>query len=187
MLASIHPLGERGRQQRYGVTVAAFVAASATAGAAFGALLGALGAFAAPARPWWLLAAVAAAGAPLPGPHRQVNEDWLVRYRGWVYGAGFGAQLGLGVTTIVPSGITWLVLACAFASGSVAGGAVVGAAFGVVRALPILLSARVHDPATLRTLLRRVDALRPVAARAAAAVHLVAAAGLGAAALGAFA
>lgn len=35
----------------------------------------------------------------LPGPARQVDEDWLARYRGWVYGAGFGTQLGLGVVT----------------------------------------------------------------------------------------
>ena len=35
------------------------------------------------------------------GRRRQVNEDWMARYRGWAYGAGFGLQLGLGVVTIV--------------------------------------------------------------------------------------
>ena len=34
-------------------------------------------------------------------PRRQVNEDWIGRYRGWVYGAGFGAQLGLGFAVFV--------------------------------------------------------------------------------------
>ena len=39
----------------------------------------------------------------LPTTRRQVNEDWMGRYRGWVYGVAFGAQLGTGVATIVTS------------------------------------------------------------------------------------
>ena len=38
-------------------------------------------------------------GRALPSVQRQVNEDWLVEFRGWVYGFGFGAQLGAGVAT----------------------------------------------------------------------------------------
>ena len=30
-------------------------------------------------------------GLRLPTTRRQVNEDWLGRYRGWVVGVGFGA------------------------------------------------------------------------------------------------
>ena len=37
MLASINPLGERGRNQRYAVTVTAYGAASVVAGVSFGA------------------------------------------------------------------------------------------------------------------------------------------------------
>ena len=43
-----------------------------------------------------------------PGPRRQVNERWLDEYRGWVYGLGFGAQLGLGVTTVITSAATYV-------------------------------------------------------------------------------
>ena len=40
MLASINPLGERGRNQHYPVTVAAFIASATFAGASLGAVLG---------------------------------------------------------------------------------------------------------------------------------------------------
>ena len=36
-----------------------------------------------------------------PFLRRQVNQDWLVSYRSWVYGGGFGWQIGAGVTTYV--------------------------------------------------------------------------------------
>ena len=36
-------------------------------------------------------------GRRLPSWRRQVNEDWLVGYRPWVVGGGFGLQLGAGV------------------------------------------------------------------------------------------
>ena len=34
-----------------------------------------------------------------PFLHRQVDDDWLSAYRPWVYGVGFGWQIGAGVTT----------------------------------------------------------------------------------------
>src|SRR5919201_92947 len=98
MLGSINPLGERGRRSKWAVTVAAFVSGSVAAGASAGLLLGAAGSLAiarlsASVRTVALAAIVAAgvawearAGRRLPGPSRQVNEDWLMRYRGWVYG-----------------------------------------------------------------------------------------------------
>jgi MFS family permease len=177
MLASISPLGERARRQRYAVTVAAYVAASTLAGALLGGLLGAAGA------PWagtrgsmlvigvlaiiGLLLDARAFGLHVPGPRRQVNEDWLATYRGWVYGIGFGAQLGLGVTTIVTASITWVAFACAAATGSLGAGMLVGATFGLARALPVLATARSHDPSALRTTLARLERLRPPAARVA--------------------
>ena len=36
-----------------------------------------------------------------PFLRRQVNEDWLSNYRSWVYGGGFGWQIGFGVATYV--------------------------------------------------------------------------------------
>ena len=111
MLGSITPLGERSRGRRWGITVTAFALAATAAGAGLGAVLGAAGGLvglSATTRTGLLAAAVAVAvavdlvpGLRAPGPRRQVNEAWLHRYRGWVYGAGFGLQLGLGVTTIV--------------------------------------------------------------------------------------
>ncbi len=49
-------------------------------------------------------------GLSLPSWHRQVDEAWIGRYRGWVVGVGFGAQLGFGVVTIVTSSTTYAVV-----------------------------------------------------------------------------
>ena len=57
------------------------------------------------------------AARAVPGPRRQVDERWLDEYRGWVYGAGYGAQLGLGVTTVVSSAATYVALLAAFLTG----------------------------------------------------------------------
>jgi hypothetical protein len=159
MLASITPLGERGRQSRWGVTVTAFALGATAAGAAAGAVLGAIGAVAVPAggavRWGLLLAALAAAIAidaaprPVPGPRRQVNRGWLDRYRGWVYGLGYGAQLGLAVTTVVNSAATYAALLAALLTRSAPGGALVIGCYGAVRGLTLLAAARVRNPGQL--------------------------------------
>jgi hypothetical protein len=168
MLGSITPLGERSRGRRWGITVTAFALAAGAAGAALGAALGAAGglvAISAPARTGLLGVAVAAAivvdlvpGMRAPGPRRQVNEAWLHRYRGWAYGAGFGIQLGLGVTTIVSTAAVYATGAAAFLAGSAAAGAVVGAAFGLARAATLLAAGGVDEPRALATLDRRLEA-----------------------------
>src|SRR5260221_3034297 len=176
MLASIHPLGERARGSRYAVTATAHVVGSAAAGLAFGAALGAIGQGAADALgrvPVALVLAVAAAaaaavdqrrrGAALPGPRRQVDEDWLHRYRGWVYGAGYGIQLGLGTVTIVTTAAVYLTWLVALLSDSVAAGAVIGLAFGATRALVVLTMADVADAERLRAAHRRMARLAPAA------------------------
>ncbi len=163
MLASICPLGERARRQRYAITVTAFFAGSITAAAALGGALGAFGAvlgigsqgsvavaLLATAAATGLMADLVWRGRYLPGPRRQVNEDWLATTRGWVYGAGFGAQLGLGVTTYVTVSAVYVTLAGSLLSGTAWAGALVGAAFGLARALPILWTASVGDPVWLR-------------------------------------
>ncbi len=184
MLASIHPLGERARDRRWGVTVGAYVLGSTGAAALLGALLGGIGALLSlGAGPTALvvvaLAAVALAydlglgGLRLPTIGRQVDEDWLGRYRGWVVGVGFGVQLGLGVVTIVNTAAVYLALALALLTGSVAAGAVVGTTFGLLRALEILAVARVRRPDQLRAVLRRVQAQRRVSERIGVAVQAV--------------
>jgi hypothetical protein len=104
-----------------------------------------------------LIGAVLAVGAavvdrrdrPVPSWHRQVNEDWLASSRGWVYGVGFGAQLGLGVVTIVTTASVYLLWAGLFLAATPVLGAVGGGVFGLVRALPVLTSARIRTPAAV--------------------------------------
>jgi hypothetical protein len=188
MLASINPLGERSRNQRYWMTVVAYIIGSTVAGAFLGGTLGLVGAPV--ALPTIALAVVAvlaiagimfdarAFGTRVPGPRRQVDENWLVTYRGWVYGAGFGAQLGFALVTIVSASATWVAFACALLSGSALAGVVIGSIFGLARALPILAAARVRHPSTLLGLVSRLEGLRPRVARATTAAQGVAAAAL---------
>ena len=187
MLTSISPLGERARHNRWAVTVSSYLAASTLVALAVGATLGALGSLAgvgisARAAVLGGLAAAAAAadgfGLRVPGPRRQVDEDWLNRYRGWAYGAGFGAQLGAGVTTIVTTAAIWLYLAAALLSGSWLAGAATGAAFGLARSVPLLGAGTVRSFPQLQ---RRHAAL----VQAAPAAGRITVAAVGAAALAA--
>ena len=173
MLTSITPLGERGRGNRWAVTTTAYAVGCALGGATTGLLLGGLGALL-PPLPVLLVAGAAcllAAGADLapgrlPVGRRQVDERWLGRYRGWVYGVGFGYQLGLAVVTVVSSAATFAVLAVALLTQSPLAGALVGLVFGAARALPALLVRRVDSPQRLRQLGHDVERHGPAAARA---------------------
>ena len=182
MLASIHPLGERARHRRWSVTVSAYVAGSTAAAALLGGVLGATGGLV-PLTPLATAALVVvlcalalavdlgAGGLRLPTLHRQVDKDWLDRYRGWVVGLGFGVQLGLGVVTIVTTAAVYLTLALALLTGTAAGGAAVGATFGLVRAVVILAVANVRRPDQLRAALGRMQAWRPLSDRLGLAVQ----------------
>jgi sulfite exporter TauE/SafE len=182
MLASINPLGERMRNRRWGPTFSWYLAGSALGGAAMGVTAGVLGATVEAIVPISgtataviviALGIVALAyeahrfGLRIPTIRRQVNEDWLARYRAWVYAGGFGFQLALGVVTIVTSATVYLTWALAFLSGSALGGLAIGVTFGIVRALPLLLVAQVETPAALRSRLRAFNDFAPVARRVA--------------------
>ena len=198
MLASISPLGERARSSRWGVTVTAYVLGSVLGGAALGLLPAALGALLPSS---WrgsptagiLVAALLLAGLlldsgvarlRLPTWRRQVDEAWLGRYRGWVYGAGFGVQLGLGVVTIVTSTTVYAtVLLCAL-SGSPPVGMALGTLFGLLRALPVLGLAGIHDRAALHRLFHRLERWAPRADRLARATLATGAAALVVSAVG---
>jgi hypothetical protein len=173
MLSSITPLGERGRHSRWGMTVTAYLLGSLAAATGLGAVLGALGGLLpVPGRPVvlavaLLAGAVADATSRTPArPRRQVDEDWLARYRGWVYGVGFGFQLGLGVVTILSTAAVLALWLAALLTGSALFGALLGTAFGAARAAPVFAMRRVVDPATLRRLFGRLEAARRPAARA---------------------
>lgn len=193
MLTSISPVGEHGRGQRWPVTVGAYALGSTAGGAAMGTILGALGQtlgrWMSASTSLLLLAAVAVVGLlldsgalrrGLPSWHRQVDEDWLARYRGWVYGAGFGFQLGLGVVTIVASSLVYVVLGAALLSRSWTAGLAIGAVFGLVRALPLVATRRVVTTDALGRLHRRLHDAAAPAARVGQAVQVAAVAAVAA-------
>src|SRR5438067_5820232 len=174
MLASMSPLGERARGGRWGATVTWFTLGSALGGAGVGALAGGIGEALRPVldlTPNARLAAFAAAAGlgivlelgprrlSYPTVHRQVNEDWLQRYRRWVYAVGFGLQLGFGIATIVTTFAVYLVVVAAALSQSVAIGAALGLAFGLLRGLTILPVAGIHSPMELARVDGRLDRL----------------------------
>ena len=184
MLASITPLGERSRGFSWGVTASAFAVGAVGAGALGGAAGGALGSLA-PDGTWrdgvalaLLVLVLAVDASPLrrrlPTTRRQVNEDWLTRYRGWVYGIAFGAQLGTGVATIVTSAAVYAALLGAVLCGTPAAGAAVGAAFGATRALSLLPARVATDPAGLGRLHERLGRAEAPARTAALAGEAVA-------------
>lgn len=165
MLSSIHPLGERARGNRFRHTAASFVLGSLLGGSGIGLAVGSFG---------WLMSQVyeAAAGSPInqsvallivalsgivalgfemtgrtiPSLGRQVNEDWLAEFRGWVYGLGFGLQLGAGVATYITSAAILVWLAAMFISGSIFASASIGATFGLVRGLSIIAARSIDSP-----------------------------------------
>ncbi len=85
----------------------------------------------------------------VPGPRRQVNERWLDQYRRWIYASGFGAQLGVGVMTIVVTSAVYGVWAAALVSAHPAAGAAIGAAAGAMRGATLLAGARTTTPQRL--------------------------------------
>jgi hypothetical protein len=197
MLSSISPLGERARNSRWWVTTTAYLMGSLAGGLA----LGGLAALAGHALPIavrtsrWSLAVVALlcfAGlaldlrgtASVPSWRRQVDERWLTAYRGWVYGVGFGAQLGFGLVTIITSTSTYAVVLLAALSGQLGAGLAIGGSFGLVRALPAVLMVRVHDREGLHAVFDRIERWAGTARVVARLTLAVAGVVLGAAAVG---
>jgi len=192
MLTSISPLGERARGNRWWLTVGWLSLGAVAGGAVVGVALGAAGqSLAGALSDGTRLAVLAGAGAAaaawdmsgrgLPG-RRQVNEDWLVAYRSWVYGAGFGLQLGAAVVTVVNTALVPLFMLAALLSGEAAAGLAIGAAFGAARGGSMVLSSRVRTTDDLRRLHRRLDfhadRARRLGAGAAAGLGCAAAASL---------
>jgi hypothetical protein len=191
MLASINPLGERARRTRWGRTVVWYTLGSTAGGLLLGAASGLLGAgvrwLAAPsprvvgavvvgACVIGLLLDLGIGGVEVPSRRRQVNENWLGLYRGWVYGTGFGFQLGAGVATTVTTAAVYVMVVLAVLSGSMGAALLIGAVFGFVRAVPIVAVRRAHDPERLRAVLGRAHAIGGMSRLAAVGGLLVVAA-----------
>jgi hypothetical protein len=176
MLSSITPMGERARGNRYGTTVSWFVLGSVLGGLSLG-LIGAGGAVLVRAiQPSegtaWVVALLAAAvtlasdlrigGLRLPAHPRQVDRRWLDLYRSWVYGLGFGWQLGVGVSTYVMTSAIYLMVVLAALTGEPLVALAVVGGFGIIRGFSILLGAGATTPHNLSTLHQRIERLRPV-------------------------
>ena len=195
MLSSISPLGERARHSRWWLTTTAYLLGSLAGGLAVGGLAATLGGLvpdSVRASRWTLVlvAALLLVGLAIdlrnrqsvPSWRRQVDEQWLTRYRGWVYGVGFGAQLGFGLVTIITSTTTYAAVLLAGLTGHLGAGLAIGATFGVIRALPSLLMARVVTRDDLHRVFLRVEswakparAIAKVALGGAATIMLAAA------------
>jgi len=175
MLSSITPLSEVGRGHRYWVTVSWFLFGSILGGLTLGgvAALGAvavagLGLSAATSAGLVIVAGLITlasdlgmGGFRLPANPRQVERTWLDRYRPWVYGLGFGWQLGVGVATYVMSASVYLMVVVAAATGEPWLALGIVTLFGLLRGLAVLPAATVRTPADLGRLHRRIERLRP--------------------------
>ncbi len=171
MLSSIHPFGERSRNSRWWLTTASHVVGSTAGGATLGVIIGTAG--------WFLLGWVDTSirlallglasliglliernvlAVRLPSWQRQVNENWLDAYRGWVYGSGFGYQLGLGVVTIITTATVHLLIVACLATASPVAGLIVGATFGLARGALLLSGGGIDSPAELRAFMTRLAA-----------------------------
>jgi len=169
MLATITPLAESARGHRYRSTARWFVAGAVAGGLTLGLVLGvvALGVGAAGLGTGTLavlacLASVVAAasdarvgGFALPVHHRQVNERWLDQFRPWVYGAGFGWQIGTGFVTYIKTAGVYLVALLAVLTGSWRAAVLLGTLFGLVRGLAVYLGRTITTPAQLADFHRR--------------------------------
>jgi MFS family permease len=196
MLSTITPVGERGRNHRYGWTAGWFVTGAALGGLSLGALA-AVAAWAAGTIGMGARAtlAVVAAGAlvtalsdlrivggrQLPFHRRQVNEQWLDRYRAWVYGGGFGWQIGFGLATYITTAAVYLTVLLAVLTGRPAQAMALGALYGLIRGLAVLLGRRLDTPVRQAAFHRRFEAAGPSARRAVIGLQLAVAAvaGLG--------
>ncbi len=179
MLSTITPFGERARSHRYAGTATWFVLGAVLGGLTLGVCAAALAMATSTIVPSGAAAGLCALGATLialcsdagvagvrlPVHHRQVNERWLDAYRPWVYGAGFGWQIGTGVVTYITTAAVYLVVVLGALTGRPAVALAVGGVFGLVRGLAVTLTRGVSSPAALLEFHRRFALAAPRADR----------------------
>jgi MFS family permease len=187
MLSTITPIGERGRNHRYAGSVAWFITGAVLGGATLGlaaaALAAGVGAAGLSAEAALAIVALLAGvtlasdlnvgGFRLPAHTRQVNEQWLDQFRSWVYGGGFGWQIGVGLATFVTTAAVYLLIAMAALTGSPAIAFALCVGFGLVRGLAVLLGRNLTTPQRMMALHRRLDELLPTAQRGIVLVQAV--------------
>ncbi len=180
MLSTITPLAEKAKGHSYRTTAAWFVLGASAGGATLGAAMALLalgvhalhlstvtiGAIAFGAA---LVAAASDAGVGgmrIPIHRRQVNERWLDHYRPWVYGSGFGWQIGTGLSTYITTAAVYLMVVLAALTTVPLAALAIGTGFGVVRGLAVLMTRHLTDPAALRFFHRRFTDAGPLVGRA---------------------
>lgn len=182
MLSTLIPLSETARGRRWGWTASWYVTGALVGGAALGSLGAAAAALVAVADPGpvavWVTVAIAALTgvgldlglvAPIPHHRRQVDEAWLDQFRSWVYGFGFGTQIGAGLATYIMTSGVYLTVLLGALSGRPAVAFGIGVLFGATRGAAVLLGARLTTPERVKVLHARLDRLAPASQRAAAA------------------
>jgi hypothetical protein len=188
MLASITPLAEVGRGHRFRTTASWYVAGSVIGGATLGVCIATLTVVVdeiSPTSRAVILIALAASavavlsdtrtgGFQLPVHHRQVNERWLDRFRPWVYGAGFGWQIGSGLATYIMTSAVYLLIVLGALTGRPWLGFVVGVLFGLVRGLSVCLGRHITSTDALTAFHRRFFAWGPPMRRITVAVEVMA-------------
>jgi hypothetical protein len=187
MLSQLTPVGEASRGYRYRTTAAWFVLGAVVGGATLGVVMAALAVVvsATGATASTLLgvaAGLAVLGAAVdsgvlgfapPFFKRQVNEYWLSKYRAWVYGSGFGWQIGAGVTTYIMTAAVFVTIAYGALTAGPWAALALGVGFGLARGLAVLLTAGRRSTSELFALHRRFDALGEPVRRAVVVVQLV--------------
>lgn len=148
MVETLGPTGHRGGMPTTLAACVAFLPGALLGGALTFCALSALGSLAGAGGPaaHAVAAAIAAGGALLelrgarivPQVRRQLPEHWRRVMPMPVAAALYGILLGLGFTTFVLTFAVWALAAIAFALGDPALGLVVGLAFGIGRALPVV-------------------------------------------------
>ena len=190
MLSQLTPVGEASRGYRYRTTATWFVLGAVVGGATIGAVMAAFAAAVSGigvsstallgiAAGCALLGAVVDSGVlgfMPPFFKRQVNEYWLGKYRAWVYGSGFGWQIGAGVTTYIMTAAVFVTIGFGALTAGPVAALLLGVGFGFVRGLAVLLTARSRSTAELFALHRRFDALGEPVRRAVIVVQLAVAA-----------
>ena len=151
MISVIMPLGQRHRRWTFWVARGVlYIAASALSGALVGGLVAAIGGVAEHVLPAVVLFGLAgllglAYGLHelgifhLPHPEHkwQVPNEWIARRP--LFGAvAFGLTIGAGVFTFIPFTSFYVLLAWELALGNVWAGALLGAAYGLARGLPVI-------------------------------------------------
>jgi hypothetical protein len=188
MLASITPLAELGRGHRFRSTAWWYVAGSVLGGVTLGLCVAALtvgvNALSLTSRQSIVVAFVASAVAVmsdigvgrfhLPVHHRQVNERWLDTFRPWVYGAGFGWQIGTGLATYIMTAAVYLMLVLSALTGQPWLGVVFGGLFGLVRGWSVWLGRHSTSTEALTEFHRRFFTWGPTARRMTVAVEAMA-------------